>query len=187
MCLKTTAEAGSNGQGSSSAKPPAKNLDKHVPNPFTKLDQGTYLHDRSEQDVFKLLIDSFRISQEDEYKMTGDVSTNSIYDGKASSIVPFGKFLRYAFKRDGLLPPWFSKEKGKECEIFEMSDEWSDLRACVEKQDLIDHYGDRMMPMQLRMLAEAVYGRGPGGQDGSAMRKMMMMMAENGKGTTTFM
>ncbi|OAL49743.1 hypothetical protein IQ07DRAFT_588263 [Pyrenochaeta sp. DS3sAY3a] len=186
VCLNTTAEAGSSGQSRSSTTSPLKNLDTHVPKPFTKLDEGTYLHDRSEHDVFKLLIDSFRISQEDEYKFTGEVSINSIYDGKASSIIPFRKFLRFAFKREGLLPPWFTKEKGKECEIFGMSDEWSELRACVEKQDLIDHYGDRLMPMQLRMLAEAVYGKGPGGQNGSAMRKMMMM-AENGEGTTTFL
>ncbi|KAG9187963.1 hypothetical protein G6011_01886 [Alternaria panax] len=41
--------------------PRMKTLEKHVPNPFTRLDDGNYLHDRPEKDVYRLLIDAFRM------------------------------------------------------------------------------------------------------------------------------
>jgi hypothetical protein len=45
----------------------------------------------------------------------------------------------------------------------------------VEKADIIDHYGTPTMPMQLGMMAEFVYGRGVMGQDGTSVRRMLMM------------
>jgi splicing suppressor protein 51 len=39
----------------------------------------------------------------------------------------------------------------------------------------MEHYGSATMPMQLRMFVESVYGRGPGGQDGSAMLQLQVM------------
>ena len=53
------------------------------------------------------------------------------------------------------------------------SEKWS-LRSTVDKNHIMKKYGADTMPMQLRMLAETVYGQGPGGQDGTAMRQMMM-------------
>ncbi|KAI8939989.1 hypothetical protein NX059_003712 [Plenodomus lindquistii] len=47
--------------GTENFAPRLKGLEKHVPNPFTRLDQGKYLHDRPQKDVYKLLIDSFRM------------------------------------------------------------------------------------------------------------------------------
>lgn len=156
-------------------------LQKHISNPFTRLDNGTYLHDRPEQDVYKLLIDCFRMRQEDDYNMEGDVDEDSVYSGSPTSIKPFSKFLLLASSRPKLLPPWWNDTKKAECEAFSRSDNWSNLSTIVEKQDVIDHYGNQRMPMQLRMLGEAVYNRGPGGQDGTSMRKMMMKM-ESGQG-----
>ncbi|KAG0247766.1 hypothetical protein BG011_000955, partial [Mortierella polycephala] len=39
----------------------------------------------------------------------------------------------------------------------------------LEKSDLNEHCKDFLMPMQLRMLGEHIYGRGPGGMNGTAM------------------
>lgn len=50
----------------------------------------------------------------------------------------------------------------------------------MEKGDVIEHYGDGRFPMQLRMFAEAVYGRGPGGSDGTMMRRTMAAMESGG-------
>ena len=50
----------------------------------------------------------------------------------------------------------------------------------MEKGDVIEHYGDPRIPMQLRMFAEAVYGRGPGGSNGAGMRAMMVAMEGGG-------
>ncbi|KAF1998979.1 hypothetical protein P154DRAFT_237590 [Amniculicola lignicola CBS 123094] len=164
------------------AHPVSKNLEFHVPNPFTRLDNMTYLHERPKQDVFKLLIDSFRMRQDDQYKYGGDISANSIYDGSSSSVSGFRKFLKEASTKEKLLPTWWTTEKQKECEQYAMKeDNWSNVKSAVEKQDVIDHYGDAKMPMQLRMFSDCVCGIAPWAADGKGMRQMMMMM-ENGEG-----
>lgn len=155
---------------------PMKGLEKHVTTPFTNLDQGVYLHNRPETDVFKLLIDSFRMCQADDYDFEKKVAPRSVYAGAPSSVEPFRVYLK---KAANLLPPWWTDAKTEECVAFGESGAWSDLRKRVTKSEITDHYGDGKMPMQLRMLAEMVYGSGPMGQDGSGMRKMMMK-AESG-------
>lgn len=154
-------------------------LDKHIPNPFTKLDQGKYLHDRPEKDVYKLLVDSFRMRQADDLNLENKTTPGSIYSGASSSIEAFRKYLAKAATRQ-LLPPWWSPEKQKECESLGESGAWSDLRQGVSKEEMIQHYGDQKMPMQLRMFAEAVYGVGSMGQDGTFVRKQLMQMEQGG-------
>jgi splicing suppressor protein 51 len=53
-------------------------------------------------------------------------------------------------------------------------DGWSSLSRAVEKSDIVEHYGDPTMPMQLRMLGEQVYGSGPAGQPGASMMELQM-------------
>lgn len=154
-----------------------KGLEKHVPTPFTNLDQGVYLHNRPETDVFKLLIDSFRMRQADDYNFEMKVSSQSVYVGSPSSIKPFRLYLKNAA---ALLPSWWTDAKTEECVTFGESGAWSDLRKKVTKSDITEHYGDGKMPMQLRMLAEMVYGSGTMGQDGSSMRQLMMQMEGGG-------
>ncbi|KAI1302222.1 putative MYND domain protein [Xylaria venustula] len=162
---------------------PPKGLEKPITQPFTRLSNNTYLHDRPEQDVVGVLIDSYRMRIEDEYTFEGNASADSIYGGADSSLPGFRKFLRSASSRPGLLPSWWSPTKQKECEELGMgSSTWSSLRCAVEKSDVIDHYGDQRFPMQLRMLAEQVLGRGFAGNNGSAMMSMMASMESGGSG-----
>ena len=56
---------------------------------------------------------------------------------------------------------------------------WGGLHTCVEKDDIVKYYGNPTMPMQLRMLGEEIYGSGPAGMNGAAMRRMMIS-GENG-------
>jgi hypothetical protein len=58
---------------------------------------------------------------------------------------------------------------------------WSDLDKKTEKAAIIDHYGDTMMPMQMRMLAKSIYGTAIGGRPGTGMLNMQIMM-EGGNG-----
>ncbi|KAJ4366120.1 hypothetical protein N0V83_007755 [Neocucurbitaria cava] len=164
-----------------------KDLEKHEPKPFTRLDEGKYLHDRPEKDVFKLLIDSFRMRQADDFNLEHKTTPNSVYAGASSSIVPFRQYLAKAATRRNILPSWWTADKQKECEAFGESGAWSDLRRKVTKQEMIQHYGDDKMPMQVRMLAEAVYGVGTMGQDGSGARRMMMRMENGGSGNDQIM
>lgn len=64
-----------------------------------------------------------------------------------------------------------------------MNGGWSSLASMVEKSDIIEHYGDARMPMQLRMLGEQIYGRGPGGHNGAEMLEIMKS-TENGELTS---
>ncbi|CAI6299146.1 unnamed protein product [Periconia digitata] len=111
--------------------------------------------------------------QEDNYKLEGDIDADSVYGGAPDSSEPFNRFLDLASSRPNFLPPWWNDAKRAECEAFSMSDDWCNLAAGVQKQDIIDHYNDPNFPMQLRMLGEVVYKRGPGGQDGTGMMNMM--------------
>ncbi|KAL1969635.1 hypothetical protein VTN77DRAFT_8188 [Rasamsonia byssochlamydoides] len=136
----------------SSSSSSTKGLSVGVDKPSHRLDARTWLHDRPEEDVYKLLVDTYRLRMEDNYK------------------------------RPGLLPPWLSPEKAAECVAFGMNQKdggWSDLSRAIEKSNVIEHYGNPTMPMQLRMFGEQVYGRGPGEHDGTQMRKTLMMV-ENG-------
>ena len=58
-------------QSNTYSSPRLKDLEKHVAIPFTKLDQGKYLHDRPEKDAYKLLIDSFRMREADNLNLEG--------------------------------------------------------------------------------------------------------------------
>lgn len=167
--------------------PRLKDLEQHVPNPFTRLDQGKFLHDRPKKDVYKLLIDSFRMRQQDDMKLENKTHPNTIYTGAASSIEPFQKYLAQAKTRPGLLPPWWTPETKSECEAFGESGAWQDLRKKVTKEDMIKHYGDDKAPMQVRMLAEAIIGVGSMGQNGAAMRGHLRQMESGGPGSGNIM
>ncbi|KAG0273507.1 hypothetical protein BGZ95_010683, partial [Linnemannia exigua] len=152
------------GSFNTSGKPvAAKGLDSMIDKPFTQLYNKTWLHNRSEKDVFQLLVDCFRLKLEDDYNFEGDVPVDSLYSGDcADSRIPFREFLQAAEKRKGLLPSWWTKAEGRtklnECLAFGLADSWANLAFAVEKSDLIDHYGDSLMPMQLRMLSEQITG-----------------------------
>ncbi|KAF9947081.1 hypothetical protein BGZ72_010888 [Mortierella alpina] len=177
--------AAASSQNSSEAKPPTNGpLSVTIDKPFHKLNAKTWLHGRSEQDVFMLLIDSFRLMLEDDYNLEGDVTVDSLYDGSADSRVAFYHFLQQAEQRPGLLPSWWSQEKAAECMALGLSGGWSSLAKMVQKGDIQEHYGDNELPMQLRMLREQITLRGPGGQSGAAMIQMRMQM-ENGGGYGT--
>ncbi|PNP49149.1 hypothetical protein THARTR1_10073 [Trichoderma harzianum] len=166
---------------------PTKGLEQPISMPFARLDQGTYLHNRPETDVYKLLIDAYRLRVEDTYVFKAELMEDSIYAGCKSGRRGFRKFLRKAATIPGLLPPWWTKEKSAACEKFGMDpSQWQNLQCAVEKSDIMEHYGDRLFPMQLRMLAEAVYGIHPCGIDGTRMRRLMMA-AERAEGRIIIM
>lgn len=166
-----------------SARPP-KGLSVAIDMPFHRLDAETWLHDIPEQDAYKLLIDTYRLRMEDNYNLEGDADADGIYGGARDGRPGFRRFLRLAEGRRGLLPPWWSQEKAAECEAVGMGNGWSSLAKAAKKGDLVEHYGNPNMPMQMRMLGEQVYGRGPGGQ-GSALIRKIQMRAEAGDSQLT--
>ena len=121
------------------------------------------------------------MKQADDHKIESKTDPNSVYTGAPNSRPGFRKFMERASTVRSLLPPGWNVDKQKECEAFGMGDTFSSLKKKATKEGIINHYGVQQMPMQLRMLGETIYGRGPGGQDGTPMRKMMMSMESNAR------
>lgn len=120
---------------------------------------GNALYSLPENKAYTQLIDAYRLRVEDEYVFTGEVGSDTLY-GSGRPIEDFRRFLNKAEKRSGLLPPWWSSTKRSACEKVAMDKNgWSCLAFAVEKSDIAEHYDDPIMPMQLRMLAEKVYGK----------------------------
>lgn len=86
--------------------PCSSSLEKHISDPFTRIDKGTFLHDRPEKDVYKLLVDALRMSEQDWFKLGGKRIPNSVYDGKKSSIATFRTFVDGVERHRGYMPSW---------------------------------------------------------------------------------
>jgi mitochondrial splicing suppressor protein 51 len=125
-----------------------------------------------------LLVDSYRLRMENEYALEQETNNDSLYsgDGAPAAIRGLQKFLTLLEKRHrNLLPAWWKAESRGECEALAMdSSQWVDLTCAVEKSDIIKHYKDSTMPMQLQMFAATVYDRGILGQSSDAMLEVMM-------------
>ncbi|KAI5460432.1 putative MYND domain protein [Mariannaea sp. PMI_226] len=160
---------------------PPKSVDQGISQPFTNLERGNWLHGRSEKDTYRLLLDAYRLRTEDDYNLEQIVDEDGLYSGNPNSLPGFKRFLDKAEQRPDLLPAWWNAEKRRECEAMGLDESvWQTLTCKIEKSDIIEHYGDGQFPMQLRLFAEAVVQRGPGGQSGATMRKLMADM-EQGK------
>ncbi|KAG4431779.1 hypothetical protein IFR05_012736 [Cadophora sp. M221] len=167
--------------GASTSTSLPKGLTIAIDKPFHRLNSKTWMHNRPEEDVYKLLIDTYRFRMEDNFNLEGARNKESIYGGAADGRIGFVRFLGLAESKTGLLPSWWSTDKGKECIALGLGRDngWSSLGQKVAKSGLIEHYGNPLMPMQLRLFGEQVYGRGPGGQSGEKII-MMQMEAEDG-------
>lgn len=122
---------------------------------------------------------------EDNYNLEGDCDEDSIYGGQPNGLAGFRRFLRLAERARGVLPPWWNSEKAAECAGLGMRDGWSSLATAVEKHDIIEHYDHPRMPMELRILGEQIYGRGPGGQSGAMMVQLMKGTEGGGMASST--
>jgi mitochondrial splicing suppressor protein 51 len=157
-----------------------------IDKPFEKLDQMRWLHGRSETDVYKLLIDSYRLRTNDEYNMTGDLDERLVpgYMPDEDDDHPFEEYLVEAADKPGLLPAWWSADHVKKCLDFGSKNNYYDVFGLVEKSDIIEQYGNNVMPMQMRMFAEQVLDEPLPGQGGGGDMMRQLQMAIEGSGGT---
>ncbi|KAK6525427.1 hypothetical protein TWF694_005565 [Orbilia ellipsospora] len=149
--------------------------------PFHSLDAGTWLHNRSEKDTFTLLIDTYRFRANDNLNLEKKTDPDDVLGGATDSSVAFRRFLELIERNSKLLPSWWAQEKSKECVEYGMNTtEWQSFRKSTSKDDIIKHYQDQYMPMQLRLFGEQVYGTGPGGQAGKGVLQAMKLMEGGG-------
>ena len=139
--------------------PPPFQVHTVDPSNISSLLSDSALHNLPEKTVYNHLIDAYRLRVEDDYTFTGSIRHDSLYGG-GQPIKDFRRFLDKAEKQKGLLPGWWSAAKRRECEKVAVDKKgWSCLAFAVEKSDVQEHYGNPLMPMRLRVLAEKVYGR----------------------------
>jgi len=128
-----------------------------IDKPFHHIGKGTWLKDHPEQDVYKLLIDAYRLRVLENFRRAGGQGDN-IYGAAPDGRDGFLDFLHLAH-RQGLLPEWFSNESEDACLAMGLSDNyWSSLAGCAKPEELNKHYGDPLMSMQLRLFVDQVYG-----------------------------
>jgi mitochondrial splicing suppressor protein 51 len=148
----------SSSKGTTSPSTESHNPGLHAANAFLGLANNAFLHKLPEKEVFAQLIDCFRMHVEDEYAY--GCNNIGIYAGEDPRPA-FRGFLDLAEKREGILPGWWNVEKRKECERVAVDEDgWNDINCAVEKSDIMEHYGDNLMPMKLRILGEKIYGKG---------------------------
>ncbi|KAF8980749.1 hypothetical protein BGZ46_003748 [Entomortierella lignicola] len=132
--------------------------------PFHKIASRTWLYNRPKQDVYKLLIDCYRLRMNDDFNFQYKVENESIYGSAPNPIESFKRFLGLV-KEEDLFPPWWSEEMMSECLDFGSTDSWSSLTTRINKHTLLEHYVHPFMDAQLRIFSQQVYGTGPGGMD----------------------
>ncbi|KAF9876633.1 mynd domain-containing protein [Colletotrichum karsti] len=131
---------------------------------WKRLSKGTWFHNRPESDVYKLLIDVYRLRMDDRWDVAKAAEPGSLYvRGATDGAAGFRTFLDKAArvrsdKGYRLLPDWWSKEKRSECEALGAdATQWTSLSRKVGKWDVHKHYDDMGLAMQLRSLAETIY------------------------------
>ncbi|KAK9813983.1 hypothetical protein WJX73_007938 [Symbiochloris irregularis] len=115
------------------------------------LQSGTYLDALPRQEALRQLIDVHRMRVEDEYVFEGNPS--GVYVGE-DPLPPFKRFLRKA-EQNKVVPSWWDSKAKRECVAKALDKEgMCCIHHYVEKSGIQEDYGDPMMPMKLRMLAE---------------------------------
>lgn len=150
---------------------------KGIAKPFTHLQKGTFLYDRPKMDVFRILIDSYRLRVHDKWRVEMRIDRGSIFAGHFHDLIPFERFLHRATRIPKLLPGWWNDNKQRDCARLGMDkSQWHDLHIPANKDDIVEYYDDPNFPLQLRLLGEVIERRGLGRVDGSEMGKLMASM-----------
>ncbi|PLB45814.1 putative MYND domain protein [Aspergillus steynii IBT 23096] len=156
---------------------PPTNLDVQIAMPFHELDKRTWLYNRPKEDVYKLLIDVYRLRMDDNLVYMDKRTPYSLYAGAENAREGFVKFLRRIDKKRStraLLPMWWSAENSKACLKYGMKDGWSSFAKKVDTELIIEHYRMPTLPTQMRLFAELIYGCAPSG--GTALHMIQLMM-----------
>lgn len=88
----------------SSAWSPPRGLDRPMPTPFYMLNNKVWMHGRPERDVYRLLIDAYRLRMHDKFVVERCVDPDSVLGGHPTGIPSFRHFVDLAAARDYLLP-----------------------------------------------------------------------------------
>ncbi|KAF9338486.1 hypothetical protein BGZ91_008706 [Linnemannia elongata] len=163
----TNANSNTGATFTTSARMEGEPLEVHIEKPFHRLNDKTWLHNRSDMDLQKILIDVYRLRMDDTFKFDHMVENDSLYSGAHDGTNGFKNFLGLVESKAGLLPADWSAEKKEAVIAFGQAEPERLLFHKADKETIINRYGNAHMPMQMRLFGEQVYGRGVGGQAGA--------------------
>ncbi|KAJ5988442.1 MYND domain protein [Penicillium waksmanii] len=160
----------------------AKALDKGGPaltvkitDPFQKLKEKKWLHDRPKEDIYKLLIDAFRLRMDDDFKFLELRHANTIYDDISCDGTPsLELFIRMAVLYP--VPEWWNESELASCLEYAKLLTWSNIMVKITADDVKAYYGDPSMVLQLRIFAEQVVEKGGIGIDFLSMLDVGVML-----------
>ncbi|KAJ5750735.1 MYND domain protein [Penicillium manginii] len=131
-------------------------LGVQIPNPFQRIKDKKWLHDRPKEDIYKLLIDAYRLRMDDDYKFLGLKQPNTPYaDANCDGTASLEIFLRMA-ELLSLLPTWWDESETTACVESAKLLTWSNTAIKITADYVRSYYEDPSMPMQLRIIAEQV-------------------------------
>jgi mitochondrial splicing suppressor protein 51 len=113
------------------------------------------LHNIPSQICYEHLIDIYRLRAYEELYYSGH--KRGLYN-KEEALPDFQRFLDNAEKRAGLLPPWWSKQKRKECIELANVGPWSHIKCGVQPELISKRYKNWMMPMIFQQIGEKIEG-----------------------------
>lgn len=169
----------------SSTLSPTTGLDDPVTFAFSRLCYNTWFEGRCWTDVFKLLIDSYRLR----------VATQRDLDGKSRRVpkkekreVADGlrKFLRLAEAVPELLPQEWNWVLAARCKVLARHGDgitnWYSLDYLPNEDEIAERYQDSFFPGQLQIFAKLVYGTDVGDQDAEILWGIMRLGEDMAKG-----
>ncbi|KAL4901451.1 amidase signature domain-containing protein [Aspergillus multicolor] len=130
-----------------------------IEKPYHKLQTKTWLHDRPYDDVYKLLIDTYRLRMYNQWSLTHQADEDSIYAPRATDgYAGFSRFLELVDRRCDLLPDDWSYSDVVDCVNYGLRNEWSSLNCKVNETSIFAYYGSQSIVAELKIFAWQIYG-----------------------------
>ncbi|KAI0447294.1 hypothetical protein F4803DRAFT_575457 [Xylaria telfairii] len=185
--------------------PPPDPLIKDIYDPFNRLKRGDYLQGRPDTDVYRILIDSYRLRMSDNNVFTNVRHEDSIYGNSKDGVAGFLRFLNRAKAIPRMMPSWWDAKKETECVELGRQTGWSSLSAVIHAAEIRKHYNppklytsrkhftdaarkyykdvarethyEIYIDVQLRLLAEDIYGTGIGDTETRFLREELKKLS----------
>ncbi|KAH8156548.1 hypothetical protein CIB48_g11698 [Xylaria polymorpha] len=141
---KCTAPSEPGAAEKSALLPPPEPLIKDIYDPFNRLKRGDYLQGRPDLDVYRTLIDSYRLRMSDNNVFAGVRHEDSIYGKSKDGIAGFLRFLNRAKAIPRMMPSWWDVKKEAECVELGRQTGWSSLSAVIHGAEIRKHYNPPM-------------------------------------------
>ena len=139
------------------------------------------------RDMFRRIIDSYRLRVEDEYTHTGDISRYSLYglaaegQGEAIPMKQFRAYVRLGVKKGVIMSSLLPENdtlKFEALSYMAITDKWANICYAVEKHDIEARYKEAGISdsvSSLRTFANSIVGhlRGPFDFDGETEEDIM--------------